>query len=243
MWGRCAGPDDASGRLGRLVNKLNTVLVLAIDTSTAAVTAGVVDLHGEPVVRAEQVHINARGHAELLAPAIAACLSVAGTTPRELAAIVAGAGPGPYTGLRVGLVTAAVLAEALAIPAYGVGSLDAIALANPGTGELLVASDARRREVYWARYDADGDRTTGPGVAAAADVPLGAAAAMAGAGARSYRDAFGLPQRPYDYPTAAALAARAAGRIRAGAPGEVLQPCYLRRPDAVAPGPAKRVSP
>jgi hypothetical protein len=66
---------------------------------------------------------------------------------------------------------------------------------------------------------------------------------MAGAGARSYRDAFGLPQRPYDYPTAAALAARAAGRIRAGAPGEVLQPCYLRRPDAVAPGPAKRVSP
>jgi tRNA threonylcarbamoyl adenosine modification protein YeaZ len=222
------------------------VLVLALDTSTAAVTAGVVevlDAESEPQVRAEQVQIDPRGHAELLAPAITACLSAAGTTPAGLAAIVAGTGPGPYTGLRVGLVTAAVLAEVLAIPTYGVGSLDAIALANPGPGELLVASDARRREVYWARYDADGGRSAGPGVAPPAEVPLGAAAAMAGAGTQLYREAFGLPQRPHDYPTVAALVGCAADRIRTRAPGEVLQPRYLRRPDAVAPGPAKRVSP
>jgi tRNA threonylcarbamoyl adenosine modification protein YeaZ len=221
------------------------VLILALDTSTAAVTAGVLevlDSEAEPRVHAEQVHVNPRGHAELLAPAITGCLAAVGATPAELAAIVAGTGPGPYTGLRVGLVTAAVLAQALAIPAYGVGSLDAIALANPGPGELLVASDARRREVYWARYRAEGDRTAGPGVAPPAEVPLGSAAAMAGAGARLYRDGFGLPQRPHDYPTVAALAACAAARIQARAPGEALQPCYLRRPDAVAPGPAKRVS-
>jgi tRNA threonylcarbamoyl adenosine modification protein YeaZ len=151
-------------------------LVLVLDTSSAAVTAGVVDVRGEPLVRAEQVHINPRGHAELLTPAIIACLSAVGTAPAGLAAIVAGTGPGPYTGLRVGLVTAAVLAEALAIPAYGVGSLDAIARANPGPGELLVAGDARRREVYWARYGADGFRTAGPGVALPAEVPLGTAA-------------------------------------------------------------------
>jgi tRNA threonylcarbamoyl adenosine modification protein YeaZ len=228
-----------------LVNKLDTVLVLALDTSTAAVTAGVLDVAesgAEAQVCAEQVQVNPRGHAELLAPAIAACLSAVGVTPGDLGAVVAGNGPGPYTGLRVGLVTAAVLAEALAIPAYGVGSLDAIAFANPGPGELLVASDARRREVYWARYGADGARTAGPGVARPAEVPV-AAAAMAGAGARLYRDVFGLPQRPHDYPTVAALAACALARIRAAAPGEVLQPCYLRRPDAVAPGLAKQVSP
>jgi tRNA threonylcarbamoyl adenosine modification protein YeaZ len=222
------------------------VLVLALDTSTAAVTAGVLDVaeSGAAVqVCAEQVQVNPRGHAELLAPAITACLSAVGVTPGDLAAIVAGNGPGPYTGLRVGLVTAAVLAEALAIPAYGVGSLDAIALANPGPGELLVASDARRREVYWARYGGDGDRTAGPGVAPPAEVPVDAAAAMAGAGARLYREVFGLPQRSHDYPTVAALVACALARIRGGAPGEVLQPCYLRRPDAVMPRPAKQVSP
>lgn len=221
------------------------MLVLAVDTSTAAVTAGVVevlDAASEPQVRAEQVQIDPRGHAELLAPAIIACLSAARTTPGGLAAIVAGTGPGPYTGLRVGLVTAVVLAEVLAIPAYGVGSLDAIARANPGPGELLVASDARRREVYWARYDVEGGRRAGPGVAPPAEVPLGAAAAMAGAGARLYREAFGLPQRQRDYPPVAALATCAVARILARAPYEVLQPRYLRRPDAVMPGPAKPVS-
>jgi tRNA threonylcarbamoyl adenosine modification protein YeaZ len=212
------------------------VLALAIDTSSAAVTAALVDVDAEAVrVRAEHVSINARGHGELLAPNITACLAEAGVRPGELAAIVAGLGPGPFTGLRVGLVTAAVMAELLAIPTYGVCSLDAIATSARNEGELIVATDARRKEVYWARYDASGNRVDGPHVSRAADVATGSARDMAGAGARQYQVELGLHLLGADYPQAADLLARAAGRIRAGAPSEPLTPLYLRRPDAVPP--------
>ena len=87
---------------------------------------------------------------------IAEVLADAGVDRRELTSVVVGTGPAPFTGLRVGLVTARTLALALGIPARGVPSLDAIALrasrpCRAGT-EVLVATDARRREVYWSRY-------------------------------------------------------------------------------------------
>jgi tRNA threonylcarbamoyl adenosine modification protein YeaZ len=217
------------------------VLVLAVDTATPAVTAAVVDLDtGRP--RAQRVTVDARRHGELLAPAIRAVLDEAGIAPTDLAAVVAGSGPGPYTGLRVGLVTAAAFADAAGIPVYGVCSLDA--LATPGR-RLLVATDARRREVYWAAYDAAGHRRQGPAVdrpAALAErlEELGVTA-MAGAGAELYADILGLPVTGPSHPDPAALAALAADRVRAGAPSEPPAPLYLRRPDAELPRPAKPV--
>lgn len=215
------------------------MLVLAIDTSSAAVTAAVLDVSSHEVaVRAERVTLNSRGHGEYLAPAIAECLAEAGATPGDLSAIVAGTGPGPFTGLRVGLVTAAVMADVLSIPAYGVCSLDAIAGSTPGP--LLVATDARRQEIYWARY-LDGARIEGPAVSRPGDVATGLGV-LAGAGARLYADVLGSPLVDQDYPSAAALVHCAADRIRTAAPGELLTPLYLRRPDALEPGRPKAVT-
>jgi tRNA threonylcarbamoyl adenosine modification protein YeaZ len=211
------------------------VLVLAVDTSSAAVTAALVEVTGTDVLPVVQrVVLNARGHGELLAPEIAACLAEAGRTPADLAAVVAGTGPGPYTGLRVGLVTAAVMGETLGVPTYGVCSLDAI-----GSPELtgVVATDARRREVYWARYE-DGVRTDGPHVDRPDSLVL--QGETAGAGARQH--GLGVPLDGRDHPSGLELVRVAADRIRSAAPSEVLVPLYLRHPDAVPPGAAKPVS-
>jgi tRNA threonylcarbamoyl adenosine modification protein YeaZ len=216
------------------------VLVLAIDTSSAAVTAAVAEVGEDVVVWAERVRLDARGHGEHLAPGIAACLAEAGRAAGELRAIVAGTGPGPFTGLRVGLVTAAVMGRVLAIPTYGVCSLDAIAGARPAGVPLLVATDARRREIYWALY-VGGVRIAGPAVSRPADAPTDSGE-MAGAGARLYADILGLPLVDPDYPSAAALVRCAADRIRSGAPSQALTPRYLRRPDAVEPGRPKAVT-
>jgi len=216
------------------------VLVLAIDTSSAAVTAAVLELTPDVVVRAERVTIDARGHGEYLAPGIAECLAAASVAPRELDAIVAGTGPGPYTGLRVGLVTAAVMGDVLVVPTYGVCSLDAIAGGYDGPAPLLVATDARRKEIYWARY-VDGARVEGPAVSRPADLTP-EAGAMAGAGARLYADVLARPLVGPDHPSAAALVRYAADRILADAPSEQLTPRYLRRPDAVVPTTPKAVT-
>jgi tRNA threonylcarbamoyl adenosine modification protein YeaZ len=221
------------------------VLVLAIDTSSAAVVAAVVDVTADRVVvRAERSTINPRGHSELLAPSVSACLADAGIAPSGLQAVVAGLGPGPFTGLRVGLVTAAAIAEALAIPTYGVCSLDAIVpSAGVATdGDLIVATDARRKEVYWARYDAAGERLDGPNVSRPADVALAGARRVSGAGARLYEAELALPFGGDEYPSAVHLVARAADRISSGAESEPLTPLYLRRPDAVPPASVKAVS-
>jgi tRNA threonylcarbamoyl adenosine modification protein YeaZ len=215
------------------------VLVLVIDTSSAAVTAALVAVDADVRLLAEAVTVDARAHGELLAPSVDRCLREAGCAVGDLGAVVVGLGPGPFTGLRVGLVTAAVMADSLGIPAYGVCSLDGIARALDA-GSLLVAADARRREVYWARYE-DGVRVEGPSVDRPADVVV-SSAAMAGSGARLYRDVLGLPLLEADYPSAVALARVAAARITSGAPSEPLTPLYLRRPDAVAPGPSKPVT-
>jgi tRNA threonylcarbamoyl adenosine modification protein YeaZ len=216
--------------------------VLVLDTATPAVTAAVVRVTAggvEPL--SVRVASDARRHGELLAPAVEAVLAAAGLAVADLAAVVAGVGPGPFTGLRVGLVTAAVLADVAGIPAYGVCSLDGVAVAGH---RLLVATDARRREVYWAAYH-DGVRVAGPEVSRPADVPVGTlgVTAMAGGGARAYADVLGLPLVGPDGPDPVALARVGADRVLAGAPAEPLTPLYLRRPDAAEPGRPKAVTP
>ncbi|KUH95589.1 tRNA (adenosine(37)-N6)-threonylcarbamoyltransferase complex dimerization subunit type 1 TsaB [Mycobacterium sp. IS-3022] len=187
-------------------------LILAIDTATPAVTAGVVRLDGLEVL-AERVTVDARAHAEQLTPNVVAALADAQVTVADLGAVVVGCGPGPFTGLRVGMASAAAFGHALAIPVRGVCSLDAIGIESRGDGsEVLVVTDARRREVYWARYR-DGVRVDGPAVNAPADVP-GAAEALA---------------RPPVYPTVAGLVRAVADWTSEPAP---LMPLYLRRPDA-----------
>jgi tRNA threonylcarbamoyl adenosine modification protein YeaZ len=218
------------------------VFVLAIDTSSPAVTAAVVTVGDTVVLAAQRAQLDARGHSELLSPSIADCLREVGIDAADLAAVVAGTGPGPYTGLRVGLVTAAAIADALGIPAYGACSLDAIGVAAADERALLVATDARRREVYWARYD-HGRRVAGPAVDRPADIELDGIAAVAGAGGELYSDVWpNLRRRPERYPDPVPLVTLALDRLRSGAPSEPLSPLYLRRPDAVVPGAPKSVS-
>jgi len=218
------------------------VLVLALDTATPAVTAGVVELTADAVLlRAARVEHDARKHAELLMPAVQAVCADAGTPLRGIDAVVVGAGPGPFTGLRVGMVTAAALGDALGVPVHGVCSLDAIA-AEAGDGPLLVVTDARRREVYWAGYDAAGARLDGPHVQPPAEVAARAGELGAVAAAGGSAGLVGLPVWAPESPSPTGLVAVAAPALRAGAAPEPLVPLYLRRPDAVEPGARKRVS-
>jgi tRNA threonylcarbamoyl adenosine modification protein YeaZ len=222
------------------------VLVLALDTATPAVTAGVVALTSDAAVtRALRVTHDARKHGELLLPGVLAACADADVTLADLDAIVVGAGPGPFTGLRVGMVTAAALGDALDVPVHGVCSLDAIAaeadVAASGA-PLLVVTDARRREVYWAAYDADGVRTTGPHVEAPAALldRLPALGVTVAAGASA--GVVGLPVVAPATPGPAGLVACARPALQAGVRPGPLEPLYLRRPDAVAPGPRKPVT-
>ncbi|HXO52639.1 MAG TPA: tRNA (adenosine(37)-N6)-threonylcarbamoyltransferase complex dimerization subunit type 1 TsaB [Mycobacterium sp.] len=200
-------------------------VILAIDTATPAVTAGIVKLDGVEVL-GERVTVDARAHAERLTPNVLAALADAGRSINDLGAVVVGCGPGPFTGLRVGMATAAAYGHALGIPVHGVCSLDAIGIETAGTpGEVLVVTDARRREVYWARYR-DGVRIDGPAVDAPADMPADADAV---AGSPEHAALFDLPRLSPVYPTAAGLVRAVADWTAAPAP---LVPLYLRRPDA-----------
>jgi len=199
-------------------------LVLAIDTATPAVTAGVVADGSDGQVLAQRVTVDARAHAERITPNVLAALADAGVRMADLGAVVVGCGPGPFTGLRVGMATAAAYGHALGVPVHGVCSLDAIG--GQTTGETLVVTDARRREVYWARYR-DGVRIDGPAVNAPADVDPGAARAVAGS--PEHAALFGLPLCEPSYPTPAGLIAAVTEWSDNPAP---LVPLYLRRPDA-----------
>ncbi len=218
------------------------MLVLALDTSTPAVTAALGEVTDAGMKGiAERRTVDPRAHGERLAPQVQLVLDDAGVRPRELSAIVAGTGPGPFTGLRVGLATAAAMGQALGIPAYGIYSLDALGRAA-GPGRVLVATDARRREVYFATY-ADGVRVTGPDVAKPTDVLVEADRAV-GEGALKYSEVFGVPiDDRLLYPSGEALIALAAEQVRRRAPGDPLTPLYLRRPDAVEPSARKAVLP
>jgi tRNA threonylcarbamoyl adenosine modification protein YeaZ len=217
------------------------VLVLVLDTATPAITAALADVGDREIqLRAQRVTVDGRAHGELLAPSIEAVLGEAGVKPSDLSAIVAGVGPGPFTGLRAGLVTAATMSCALGIPAYGVCTLDALAAATTGT--VLVATDARRREVYWAVYR-DGLSGTQPRVEKPADVAIAIAAEGVllgvGEGSERYAEVLGVSAGAPTYPPPIEFARLAAGRVRAKVPSEPLTPLYLRRPDAAEPASRK----
>ena len=218
------------------------MLVVGFDTATPAVSVAIHD--GERVV-GEAFAVDARRHGELLMPMIAKVMAEAGASRADLTAVAVGVGPGPYTGLRVGVVTARVLGSVLGIPVHGVCTLDVIAAAAAGGGEFCVATDARRREVYWARYDADRRRLEGPLVSSASSIPGALGLAVAGTGGQLYPEAFGEVIGPA-YPDARTLCEIVAGRPGPGAaqpPLLAADPLYLRRPDAREPGRPKRVTP
>jgi tRNA threonylcarbamoyl adenosine modification protein YeaZ len=244
------------------------VLLLGLDTATPAVT---VALHDGTRVLAEATTVArltarhapapspaggggappAKGsHSELLAPAIAQVLVEAGVDRGDLTAVAVGVGPGPYTGLRVGIVTARVLGAVLGIPVHGVCSLDIIA-ADVEAPRFLVATDARRREVYYACYDETG-RYSGPAVDRPGDIEWPDGLPAVGEGARMYDGIFPpiIGDGPL-YPSAATLCRIVAAELTDDfPPGTARQelpllppvPLYLRRPDAREPGAPKRVT-
>lgn len=128
--------------------------VLAVDTATALTTVAVVS--SAEGVLAEASHLDARRHAEALPRLVREALAEAGTAPGALDLIAVGVGPGPFTGLRVGVAFARATSHALGIPAVGAMSLDVIARGWVGerTGPFTAVTRSRRVEVAWAAYDA-----------------------------------------------------------------------------------------
>lgn len=240
------------------------MLLLAIDTSTPTVTAAVLSLlrpHEmvldggalpEPVkLLSEYTATDPFAHAEKLMPLVNQALAEAGHLLAEVEAVVVGLGPGPFTGLRVGVATAQALGDALDIPVHGVGSHDAIARgwAPPAAeaGDFLVVSDARRREVYLSAYSAQGARKFGPvpvapAAAAAALASSGVMpVAMIGPGTNLLVPVMPLAAPPSTGHLGLGLVLVAARALLTGVVPGPLTPLYLRRPDATEPGAAKSV--
>ncbi len=209
-------------------------MLLAFDTATPHVTVALHD--GERVV-AEYTSTEAMRHGEMLAPGIADVLAQVGAASRDVTAIAVGVGPGPFTGLRVGLVTARTMALALGIGVYGVCSLDILAAEalDAGHDDFLIATDARRKEVYLASY-ASRQRMTGPEVVKPADAATDRL--VIGRGALLYPEAFPNSAGP-EHPDAAVLC-----DVVVRERFELLDPdpLYLRRPDALESRPPKKVS-
>lgn len=214
--------------------------VLAIDTATTDLVAGIVDTDtgGDARVLAEAV-TETRAHNELLVPTVMELLSQAGLEFSDLDAVVVGCGPGPFTGLRVGMSTAAAFGQALGIRVHGVCTHDAVAaLAQQEhwEGSSLIVTDARRREVYWARYEA-ARRVAGPDVVAPAALNVDRADVISCPESLRgqlpaelidvARHITYIPPHPAGLVAAADLAATP----------EPLVPLYLRRPDAKEPAP------
>lgn len=204
------------------------MITLAIDTSHhVAVGIAQDDVPGPSAVVAD-----VRAHVEQLMPSVVQACDELSVALSDVDEFVVGMGPGPYTGLRVGIATGAVLAAVGSKPIHRVCSLDAIALSVEAAGEFLVASDARRKELFWARY-VDGVREgepqvgtpdTLPRVPVYGDIPDEYRSRVAFAGAVSL--------------DAALLAARHAELPSAGE-----EPFYLRAADASVPGKPKSVLP
>ncbi len=132
---------------------------LAIDTSTSKTIVGIIE---DGAVLFEEAHEGATDHGRALSELVAKALKVS-KPPQQ---VVVGMGPGPFTGLRVGIAFAQTFALARDIPVIGVCSLDAIKVDST---EYTVAIDARRKEIYWATYK-DGVRVDGPTVSKPAEV-------------------------------------------------------------------------
>jgi tRNA threonylcarbamoyl adenosine modification protein YeaZ len=220
------------------------MLLLVMDTSSAVITAAVHD--GDSVVGHATEH-GAQSHGELLAPVVERALAEAGAGPRDLTHVCAGVGPGPFTGLRVGIVTARVMGEALGIPVHGICSLDVLAFqaaAESGftLADFAVATDARRKEVYLRTYSRGGRPASDAVVVKPADVATSVAAGpVVGPGAWLYPEVFVDAREPREL-DGAAMAELVAGRIEIGTPLLEPEPLYLRRPDAVENAGRKRVT-
>lgn len=212
------------------------MITLAIDTSAAASVA-LVDSNGE--VRAQRTTFSARKHAEFVGPAIREITQ--GMKPQR---VIVGVGPGPFTGLRAGIATGVGYALGLGIPIYGLRSHDALAFraaAHGITGDVTVATDARRKEVYATTYRLGSTVSTvtvidGPRVVLPAD--LTPAATRIGRGFVLYAQTLCNPARTEDEftePTAGDL-----GLCAQPEPGNLEElgalldtsPLYLREPDA-----------
>jgi tRNA threonylcarbamoyladenosine biosynthesis protein TsaB len=204
-----------------------------MDTATQAVT---VALHDGDDVVAEASTVDPLRHGELLAPTIETVLRRAHVEISDLSRIAVGVGPGPFTGLRVGIVTARTLAAALRVPLDGVCTLDVIAFAVRVDQPFAVATDARRKEVYYARYARPTERLTDPTVGE--PEALASGGPVAGRGATLYPEWFPMAVAP-EHPSAADLA-----RLVVSGAARLLppQPLYLRRPDAMELSSRKRVS-
>lgn len=213
---------------------LASEVVLALDTSGGTQVALLRD--GEVLARADRPE--PRGHAENLAPLIDRALTEADLTPGDVDAVVVGTGPAPFTGLRVGLVTAAAFAAARGIPVLGAASLTAWVPREGDAGRVIrVITDARRREVYTASYAIDPAAPGGlreledPRVLAPAELaPLVAQERENGVvvvGPGLYPDGLGPAGGTFD---AATLARVALARAAAGL-ATPTEPLYLRRPD------------
>lgn len=221
------------------------MLILAIDTSAVASAALVTDDAPESVLASFATE-DTRSHAEVLAPGIHAILANAGVTGQDVDALVVGVGPGPFTGLRSGIATARTLAFVWGKPLHGMVSLDAMALevaeSTAAVAEFLVVTDARRKEVYWARYTLDDGQlpvlADGPHVGFASDLRDLPAF---GAGAGLYADVLQAhPDFAAEQPDALYLGQFALARLAAGDTLLDSTPLYLRESDAQVPGPRKR---
>lgn len=205
-------------------------MLLAIDTSTGTSVA-VVDR--DAGILAERSSAGARGHAEAIGEFIAACLRDSGVAVSDLSGVVAGMGPGPFTGLRVGIAAARAFALGARKIVVPIVSHDAVAFGNPGP--LLVATDARRNEVHWSAYSGVDDaalpvRTDGPSLARATDLP-------------SLADRFdGHRLIEVRTVSAASLGLLAESLFANGRPFAADEPLYLRSPDVTISAGPKRVS-
>lgn len=212
------------------------LVILAIDTS-AGTSVALVSLTGE--VLAQWETDDTMRHAEVVGSGIASVLAEAGQVATDITLVAAGVGPGPFTGLRVGLAAAVAFATARNIPLLSTVSHDAIARGYcaargadmPATG-LRVVTDARRKEVYWSEYSGVNDgiptRTQGPALAK----PDELAVTVDHAVVPVRLDAVSVSAADL---ALVALAEHAAGIVR------TFEPLYLRSPDVTLSAGPKRV--
>ncbi|WIM68986.1 tRNA (adenosine(37)-N6)-threonylcarbamoyltransferase complex dimerization subunit type 1 TsaB [Corynebacterium breve] len=203
--------------------------VLALDTATADLVTGLVNATTGEVF--DEVIHDTRSHNELLVPTIQLLLKRAELTFDDLSAIAVGCGPGPFTGLRVGMATASALGQALGLPVHGVVTHDAVAALIDEPSSLIV-TDARRREVYWARYT-NGSRVSGPDVIAPAQLAVDPVDVMSVPD--HIRDSVSVDAGTVTYRAPSALGLVSAADLESE-PGPLV-PHYLRRPDAKEPAP------
>ena len=207
-----------------------TEVLLAIDTSSGTAVAVLVD----GVVVSEFYEPDTMQHAEQIGLQIQKALNAASKNSSEVTALAVGLGPGPFTGLRVGIAAAKMFAEGVGVPIFGVGSLDAIAFAQQLTQPTLVLTDARRSEVYFGLYQGKSSAGVpkvimGPGVKKQSDLE-----AELLASGQDYQSVSGSI-------SAAALGLLALAQLSEGTTNSSIVANYLRAPDAV-PAKGKKVS-